>query len=465
MKRNLMASAVATTLGFLLLVPSADAFTGTPVWKCRATAERLTTAGNPAIEAAVANGLPGRLDRPATENAQCATAESGAGNLSQALGIPGSTLGVSLASARTNITPELGKAIDQAVTAFGQVQGLTLGDLTVAGLATAGATGMCTAGNLTPQLTGASNGATVLDADLAPVLDGLSNLLTGLGLTPVLSIQRDEQIRTADSLTQRALHIKILQGAGGPPLVDIILGEAKVGFDGPVCDPNAQGGPGPDLGRVCPLGSVLDPASNPLVCIIPGSSGSTFGTIIVGRPFQGPSGGTVVPIDIARKRFGNNVCLRGNSAPKFAIIGTNGNDRITGTNKADRVLALGGKDSVSGGRGNDCIDGGTGNDSLSGSIGIDKIYGRKGNDHLNGASGSDLLDAGAGNDSINAGFGRDKVSGGSGRDFINVATAGPPATVNCGSGRDKVRFNFNERARNRTRNCEVRYQFNDAFRR
>ena len=463
MKRNLMASAVATTFGFLLLVPSADAFTGLPVWKCRASASYSSVNGGPRVESVVANGKLGTTSSAPTENAQCAEAETGAGNLATPLGIAQGDLGVSTAQAKTTITPELGKAIDQKVSAFARVNGTNIGTIPVLGVTTAGATGSCTPGSLTPNLQGASNAVSLLGANQDGLATALGNLLNATGLVKVVF---NEQIRTSNSLTVRAAHITVLSGtSGAPPALDLVVGEAKVGFEGPVCDPTKQGGPGPDLGRVCPLGSVLDLASNPLVCIIPGSSGSTFGTIIVGRPFTGPSGGTVVPIDLARKRFGNNVCLRGNSAPKFAIIGTNKRDRITGTNKADRILALAGKDAVSGGRGNDCIDGGTGSDNLSGSLGRDKIYGRTGNDHLNGASGNDLLVAGAGNDSINAGFGRDKAFGGSGRDFINIATAGPPATVNCGSGRDKVRFNFNERARFRSRGCEVRYQFNDRFRR
>ena len=463
MKRNLMASAVATTFGFLLLVPSADAFTGLPVWKCRASTSYTSMNGGPRVEAAVANGKLGTTSSAPTENAQCAEAETGAGNLATPLGIAQGDLGVSTAQAKTTITPELGKAIDQKVAAFARVNGTSIGAAPILGVTTALATGSCTPGSLTPNLQGASSAANLLGGNLDGLVGGLANLLS---VSPaLLNVKINEQIRTSNSLTVRAAHITVLSGtAGAPPALDLVVGEAKVGFDGPVCDPTKQGGPN-NLGAVCPPGAELDLASSPLVCIIPGSSGSIFGTIIVGRPFTGPSGGTVVPIDIARKRFGNNVCLRGNSAPKFAIIGTNKRDRITGTNKADRILSLGGNDNVGGGRGNDCIDGGTGSDSLSGSLGRDKIYGRSGNDHLNGGPATDLLVAGAGNDSINAGFGRDKAFGGSGRDFINIATAGPPATVNCGSGRDKVRFNFNERARFRTRGCEVRYQFNDRFRR
>ncbi|MCA1677587.1 MAG: hypothetical protein LC777_00890, partial [Actinobacteria bacterium] len=375
MKRNLMASAVATTFGFLLLVPSADAFTSLPVWKCRASAGYSSVNGGPRVEPVVANGKLGTTSSAPTENAQCAEAETGGGNLATPLGIPAGSLSLSTAQAKTTITPELGKAIDQKISAFARVNGTSIGTTPILGVTTAGATGSCTPGSLTPNLQGASNAVSLLGANQDALATALGNLLNATGLVKVTF---NEQIRTANSLTVRAAHIIVPGAAGAPPLLDLVVGEAKVGFDGPVCDPTKQGGPGPDLGRVCPLGSVLDTTSNPLVCIIPGSSGSTFGTIIVGRPFAGPSGGTVVPIDIARKRFGNNVCLRGNSAPKFAIIGTNGPDRITGTNKADRILALGGKDAVSGGRGSDCIDGGTGSDNLSGSLGNDKIYGRTG---------------------------------------------------------------------------------------
>jgi Ca2+-binding RTX toxin-like protein len=251
------------------------------------------------------------------------------------------------------------------------------------------------------------------------------------------------------------LHLLVLPQAGGAPLVDLVLGESKVGFDGPVCDPDKQGegeGPGP----VCPPGSQLDVPRN--LCIIPaGTGGSGLGEIIVGLPYQGPSGGTVVPIDVARRKYGASPCLGFQGNPKFAIIGTNKADRITGTNIADRILGLGGNDRIDGGRGNDCIEGMTGGDNLSGGLGNDKIYGATGNDHLNGGPGTDYLSAGAGNDTINAAFGRDRTLGGSGRDYINIATAGPAASADCGPGPDKVRINANERKR--VKHCEVIHVF------
>jgi Ca2+-binding RTX toxin-like protein len=90
---------------------------------------------------------------------------------------------------------------------------------------------------------------------------------------------------------------------------------------------------------------------------------------------------------------------------------------------------------------------------MSGGLGNDKLYGSTGKDHLNGGPGTDYLSAGAGNDTINAAFGRDRALGGSGRDFINIATAGPAASADCGSGKgDVARINNNERKK--VKNCE-----------
>jgi RTX calcium-binding nonapeptide repeat (4 copies) len=452
MKRKLSAAVFFAVAVSLLVVPSSQAFTATPVWKCRASTTYASVAGNNRIEPIVANGKPNTANGAQTDNAQCADADVGAGNLLTPLGIPLGTIAASTTTARTKITPELGLAINQKTDAFAQVEGLRLGTALTVSAATSGATGRCAGG--VPVLQGSSNVLGINTTNLDPLIQAIANLLS---VAPnLISVRINEQVRTPDSLTVRAVHVKVLAPSNGaPPLLDLVIAESKVGFNGPVCDPDQQG---PGTGKVCPPGSTYDPERNLCIIIKPGG-----GIIIVGRPFEGPTGGTVVPLDEARRRFGNSACLRGNRAPLFAIIGTNGADRITGTNRADRVLARGGKDSVSGGRGNDCLDGGTGGDNLSGSIGNDRIYGRTGTDHLNGASGTDYLNAGAGNDSINAGFGRDRAIGGSGRDFINVATAGPPASVNCGAGRDKVRVNFVER--NRTRGCEVRYVFSDRFRR
>src|SRR5262249_23586478 len=92
--------------------------------------------------------------------------------------------------------------------------------------------------------------------------------------------------------------------------------------------------------------------------------------IVVGAPYAGPSGGSVMALSeaqaLARKgKLPKSECLRG-SGPKFVILGTKGRDHITGTNRNDRILSLGGADQIDAGRGNDCVDGGSGSDRLAG---------------------------------------------------------------------------------------------------
>lgn len=251
-----------------------------------------------------------------------------------------------------------------------------------------------------------------------------------------------------------------------PPTMTCVAGPpncpAGTAFDPPssACVPTAAS---------CPAGSRFDAAHH--VCVVNGPpcpSGSTFVTslgvcvVLVTVPAGSqPIGGTVITLTDARKKY-KSPCLNG-PGPNTVVIGTNGRNHITGTDHADRILGLGGGDSIDGGRGNDCIDGGTGNDTVAGGIGDDRLYGQTGsdnvagglgkdrlfggtgNDHLVGGSGTDFEDAGPGNDTVNSNFGADVIKGGPGRDHINVATAGPPAHVDCGSGHDdKVRLNPKE---------------------
>jgi Ca2+-binding RTX toxin-like protein len=455
MSRKLLL-ALSAAIGTLVLVPSADAFTTLPVWQCRASPSWTSVNAGNRVEPFAANGNINTAKGASPDHAQCAPAEAGAGNTATQIGIPQDLLGARTAGAITTITPELGKSISQKITSDAKVENVTLqlpqGGTVTLGVNAASSTaeGRCDGGKDTPTLTGSSQVVGITLGGQTLVLDQLVKALSDLlaPLAPIISIVPNEQIRTADSLTVRALHVKILTATGGTSLVDAVLAESKVGANGPVCDKNAQNdGSGNQVsGQLCPTGSTYDGARN--VCIIPaGTNGSSLGEIVVGKPFQGPSGGTVLPLDVARKRFGTSPCLSGSGTPKFAIVGTNKADRITGTNIADRIIGLGGNDKLDGGRGNDCIEGRTGGDNMSGGLDNDKVYGASGNDHLNGGPGSDYLSAGAGNDTINAAFGRDRAIGGSGRDFINVATAGPAASVDCGSGPDVVRINRNERGR------------------
>jgi Ca2+-binding RTX toxin-like protein len=446
---------LAVGAGVLVAAPAALALTAPPVWKCRASPLYSSIAGNNRVEPIVANGNINTANGADPDREQCVNAETGAGNTATQLGIPQNQIGAQTAQAVTSIVPPLGKAIDQTAGGVAKVENLTIqlgGTQVIIGVAaaTSAASGTCVKGNKTPVLTGTSNVATLTlggqPINLDPLVEAINQLLEPLN--QIIDIDQNIQIKTATSLTQQALRVRVLPQAGGAPFVDVVVAESRVNTNGPVCDPELQGETPP---QACPPGSTYDQPRN--VCVIPaGTGGSGLGEIIIGPPFQGPSGGTVLPIDVARRRYGRSPCLGFAGNPKFAIIGTNRADRITGTNIADRIIGLGGNDRIDGGRGNDCIEGRTGGDNLSGGLGNDKAYGSTGKDHLNGGPGTDYLSAGSGNDSINAAFGRDRALGGSGRDFINVATAGPAASVDCGAGPDVARINNNERRR--VRNCE-----------
>ena len=465
MYRRILVVAIGAAVALVVAPGVASAFTTVPVWQCRGSAAWTSVLGQNRVEPLVANGNINTANGASPDRAQCVTSETGAGNTATQLGITPDFLGAVTGKASTAIVPELGRAIDQKIAAEGRVEDLTLllgagGPLLGVGAANSTAAATCVPGSTVPRFTGDSRVADITLGGTPIPLDNLLSALTN-ALNPVLGalveVKVDERIQTANSLTIRALHVKVIRNGQPAPLVDLVVGEAKVGANGPVCDPSQQND-GSSVGQVCPPGSVLDVPRN--LCVIPaGTGGSSLGEIIVGRPFQGPSGGTVIPIDVARRRFGRSPCLAFGGRPLFAIVGTNRADRITGTNIADRIIGLGGNDRLDGGRGNDCIEGRTGGDNISGALGNDRLFGSVGRDHLNGGPGTDYLSAGAGNDTINAAFGRDRALGGSGRDFINIATAGPAASASCGTGPDKVRINKNERRR--IRGCETVYIFND----
>jgi hypothetical protein len=456
MSRKLLV-ALATLAGAVTIVPTAHAVSRLPVWQCRASATYASVSGHNRVEPIVANGNINTANGVNPDLTDCSDDETGAGNTATQLGIPPNSIGAVTGKAKTSIDPDLGQSIDQKVVAEARVEDLTL--LGQAGLPAIGvgaanstANASCSAGSIAPVLTGDSRVADITLGGQPIPLDQLTDQLTK-ALNPLLGaiveIKVDERIATPTSLTIRAIHIKVARGS--TPLVDLVVGESKVAANGDVCDPTKQ----LDL-SVCPAGS----APRNGVCIIPaGTGGSSLGDIIVGRIGQTPTGGTVVPIDVARKKYGASPCLSGSGAPKFAIIGTNKSDRLTATNGADRMIGLGGNDKLDGGRGNDCLEGRTGGDTLSGGLGADRLYGSTGKDHLVGGSGTDYQSAGADNDTISAGFGRDRVLGGSGVDFINIATAGSAASADCGSGRDKIRLNRNETKK--IKHCETVYIFKD----
>jgi hypothetical protein len=437
------------------LAAAAPAIAAAPdqLWSCRASAGYTATPGQDRNEPVVANGSS-RTSVESPDRARCADDEARPVAAGQGLDLQGPT-------AATAIDPDSGLAVDQHVSARSAVNDATSvsgGFVLIARGASAEATGAC-AGSL-PALAGTSRVDHVLvngqDVDPRQAEETVYKLPTG----EVVKVRFNEQTRTASTLTQRAVHIEFFNAAG-QLIRETAIAEAKAGGGGEVCDRAAQqaggGGGAGDGADPCPVGAEYDAGDN--LCVITrerdGNLADGRETVVtIGRPYEGPSGGRVVPIDEAPASIRKSRCLKGGGV-RFLILGSRHADRITGTNRSDRIFTFGGNDQVSGGRGNDCIEGGRGADRLSGALGADRVVGGPGGDNLNGGSGSDRLWGGSGNDTLNAAFGRDRVFGGAGRDAINVATAGPAARVSCGKGRDVVRFNRNERRR--VRGCERRY--------
>ncbi len=427
---------------------------------CRASALYSSLAGNDRVEPVVANGNPRTGQARNPDFALCADADGGAGSTATQLGVGPEVASARTANAVTSIDPDNAFPIDQRATANASVEDLRLplgSPSVVIGAAAANSSGEARCNGSTAELTGQSQltgltlGGRTVTAD--ELVKGLTDALAPLG--PIVEIKPNEQIRDATSLTVRALHVRVLRDAASAPLLDVVVAESRVVAPAGVCT-RPSGVTGSSVQRPCPPGSTVDAERG--VCLIR-SEGPGGKDIIIGRPFEGPSGGTVDSLRDARKLFPKSPCVRGAGAA-FVIIGTTGNDRITGTNGADRIILRQGNDQTSAGRGNDCVDAGSGRDVVSGGLGDDRLFGASGNDALNGGTGNDRLSGGSGNDSINGSYGADRVFGGPGRDFINVATAGRRAKVSCGSGRDKVRFN-NEEKRLIGRDCEVRYEFSD----
>jgi Ca2+-binding RTX toxin-like protein len=427
-RRGKLAALGAAVIGVLSMAGSAQAADTSGQFVCRASAARVVTFGSPPL----ATVEPVRANVNGTPCASDQNAET----------VKPTTIGPITADAvraYTTYTPGIGNASvssDAIITA----PRIVLGGLSIGiDAIEAHASATCTSASTPPTLASSSKVVNLTINGSTIAIPANSQQFT-LNLAPLVKLVLNEKVTsTAGVVTQRAVHLITLGN-------DIVVGEAIAGTaTGNPCagvTPSGPTGPSP-----CPSGSTYDPTAN--VCEIITSGGKT---IVVGVPFQGPSGGKVITLAEARKLYPHNPCVHG-SGPQFVIVGTNHSDRITGTNKADRIILLGGNDRADGGRGNDCIDGGTGNDTLSGGLGNDRLYGDSGRDHLVGGSDNDRLFGGSGNDSISAGFGADHVSGGSGNDHINANQAGPKKHVNCGSGKDKVRI-FASEQKLTSHNCE-----------
>jgi hypothetical protein len=245
-------------------------------------------------------------------------------------------------------------------------------------------------------------------------------------------ISTNIQTKTATSLTEQILRVHI------PGLADIVLGEAVVSLS--KSDPCAgTNGPPPPL-EICPTGSTLEVAQQYCVIVYRGQ------TIIVSRPFKGPSGGTVYPLAVARKKT-HSPCLFG-PGPKFAVLAYKRGGRVEGTLLSDRIVAIGSFERVAGLGGNDCLDGkgtterlfdGSGKDRVFAARGRNRIAVGNGNDRISGGrdgdrittgNGNDTIYGNAGNDGIDAGLGHNHIFGGTGQN--RIFEPGANAIVNCG---------------------------------
>jgi hypothetical protein len=401
-------TALLCSMSVAVALSAAPAQAQAPADSCRASAARVTSGGVVTSEPAVAN----------PDGSPCATDARAPADVTQS--------GLTINEPRAQTRREDGLL---AASASVESAGFTLGGVAIGvGAVSASQYAACTNG------ASASAGSSRVEA------------LT-VGGVPVDVIADRPLDRTIGSVRIRANQLEggtrralVLDAGDG----QVVLGEAAAAGD--ACQTVGSGGGG---GSICPPGATYDVSRN--LCVIYDSSGPG-GVIVVGRTFQGPSGGTVIALRVARERAAAGTlpksrCLRG-SGPKFAVLGTRRADRITGTNRRDRILALAGNDRVDGGRGRDCLDGNRGKDRVAGGLGFDRVHGGSGRDALTGGLGNDRLYGGAGNDSLNTGFGRDYANAGSGNDRVNAASAGRPAKrLVGGKGRDRVWVNRNERRR------------------
>ncbi|MDQ6835207.1 MAG: hypothetical protein M3016_03380 [Actinomycetota bacterium] len=319
----------------------------------------------------------------------------------------------------------------------------TSSTVSVAGPAQARATYTCVNGKAVSSGSADVSLAVVNGQTVRPSSPGAEQT-TQLGGGSYVTI--NQKVQTATSRTER-LVFEHIAGVG-----DYVLGEAQVALTASNgCAGTAGAGvPGSgqtraDLGA-CPNGSTLIARTQLCEIVQPGRQ-----DIVVSRPFMGPTGGTVLALSVARKRY-RSACLHG-PGPKFAVVGTRRADRINGTRHADRILGLAGRDRIAGRGGNDCIDAGAGNDRIWAGKGKQRVYGGAGSDRISVQGGSSNVYGGAGNDRIFVRNGKGHVYGGRGKDRLYVG--GRAAYANGGPGRDVAYVTRRRMRYARRHGCEI----------
>ncbi len=415
--------AALTMVTLFALTGAASAGAASTPFGCRASLARVGLLNATILEPVVAN----QADRP------CATDTEGV----QPAAIPSVNTYLALAGPAavytfdSNSQPTTTGAVAPGAAALASVDGVTIptpaGPIVVAGPVEAQASYACVSGQLTSASQSTLTVLTIAGKRITVLPD--QGLTIQLGLGAYVAV--NEKIQTSTSLTERILDVHV------PGLADVVVGEAGVSLTS--SNPCAGSGPNtPPSVNPCPAGSTLDAARQLCEIVLPGQ------VIVISRPFQGPTGGSVLAVSVARKRF-RSPCLSG-KGPEYAIIGTNRADRINGTYRSERILGLGGNDRIAGQNGSDCIDGGAGNDRIWGGNGhVLHIWGGPGNDRISVQNGDAYVWGGSGNDRIFLGNGTDRVWGGPGNDRISTGRGndriwGGPGNDNleAGDGNDMI---------------------------
>jgi hypothetical protein len=421
--------------------PAAAATTSAPTttpFSCRASSARVTLLSKLTLEPLVANAP----DKP------CKSDQHGVSSVNvPQTSAPAVNIGPAAVLTENVFSTTPGQP--RGATAVSDVQGVVIptssGQISIVGPVESSATYACTNGALTSSSGSTLDVLSVAGKAIALPAPGASMTIQ-LGGGSYIAV--NEKITTSTSITERVLDVH-LKG-----LADIVVGEASV--DLTASNPCAgSSGPPPNL-HPCPPGSTLDAVHLVCVIILPGGV-----VIVVGPPFTGPTGGTVLAVSVARKRY-KSPCLNG-PGPRYVLIVTRPHGRATGTLKGDRIIALGPFERIAGLGGNDCIDGkgfhqtiwdGNGKDRIYGGTGKTRIgvgngnshiYGRKGNDWITGGNGNDWVYGGTGSARIDVGLGRSHVFGGPHNNRIYAASG--HALVNCGSGKHNVAYLRNRAAR------------------
>ena len=428
-KPRRLAALLGACIFTLVFASSAAAASGTP-FGCRASTLRVTLLSSIVTEPTIAN----------PNTTPCATDTAGASTVSvPTTGSAAAEAGPVGAFTYSVYSPSGSTA--PGATAVAAVDGVTIptagGSIVVAGPIQATASYACVNDQLVATASSTLNLISVNGTN-TPVPAGQPETIQLGGGS---FIAHNQKVETSNSLTETVLQVH-LNG-----LADIVVGEAKVTQS--ITSPCAGTTGPPPILEICPPGSTLNIAAQLCEIIYNGQ------TIVVSRPFQGPSGGTVYPTVVVAKKYPGYPCTTG-PGPKFALVATKRGGRVFGTPKSDRILALGAYERIAGLGGNDCINGngghqtifdGNGNDKVYSAAGYNRIAVGNGNDYVNGRSGSVWITAGNGRDSVYGGHGSSRIDVGLGKDHVyggpsknRVWGGANGAKISCGTGRNNTAF-------------------------